>query len=184
MERYAETLQRLEGLFVPYLRGEGFELVELEYKPRRGSALLRLTVDRLDRESFVPPPRNKGEPVSANGVTLDDCVRISKGLSPILDVEDIIPGKYEFQVSSPGVNRPLTTPAHFAKAVGERVRVKTRVPVAAQDLFIAPLREAGEEALVLDLDPEPVTIPYRLVARANLEFDFAPASRGRRQSTR
>ena len=80
--------------------------------------------------------------------------------------------KYTFEVSSPGINRPLKTPRHFALAQGMQVRVKTRVPVGDAKFFIAPLTEVDDDGITLDVRGEPVHIPFRLVAKANLEFEF------------
>ena len=167
-EQLAETLTRLHDIVEPALEDEGYELIELELKGghRGRGRLLRLTIDALGRTSYVP---QRGQ---ADGVTLDDCVRVSKLLSPLLDAEDALPGAYEFQVSSPGVDRVLTKPAHFEKAVGQKIRVKTRVPVKGETFFIAPLLSAGGESFDIKVGDTLVSVPYRHVKQANLEFDF------------
>ena len=167
-EHLAETIQRLHEIIEPELSAEGFELVELELKGGRGgySHLLRLTIDSLNRESYVP------QPGANDGVTLDDCVRVSKFLGPVLDVQDVLGGSYEFEVSSPGVDRVLTKPTHFEKAVGQTVRIKTRVPVGGETFFIAPLVSAGADSFELKVGDGQLTVPYRHVKKANMEFQF------------
>ncbi|HTL91057.1 MAG TPA: ribosome maturation factor RimP, partial [Steroidobacteraceae bacterium] len=94
--------ERLIALIEPLLARLGYELVELEYSAGRAHALLRVVIDRLDREA---------------GVTLDDCAQVSREISALLDVEDPIPSAYTLEVSSPGFDRVLRTQAHFGRFV-------------------------------------------------------------------
>jgi ribosome maturation factor RimP len=87
------------------VRGLGYELVDLDLRVG-GDGLLRLYID------------------SEDGITLDDCERVSHQVSGLLDVEDPIPGHYTLEVSSPGVNRPLRTPGHFRRFEGERAKIE------------------------------------------------------------
>ena len=172
-EHLAETLQRLHEIVEPVLDADGLELVELQLQrgPRR--YLLRVLIDRKGRVDYRPPPADKTEDAAAlDGVTIDDCARTSKALSPLLDVEDVIAGAYTLEVSSPGVNRPLRKPAHFARAVGEKVRVKTRVPIGGTNLHVAPLLSADDDRIVIEVGDEHIEVPYRLISKANLDFDF------------
>jgi ribosome maturation factor RimP len=167
-EQLAETIDRIQNVLEPVLAGEGFELIELQYKRgSRGGALLRLTIDTLGRDSYVG---KAGE--GPSGVTIDDCARVSRLLSPALDVEDLITSKYDFEVSSPGVNRPLTKPRHFQLAKGLNIRVKTRVPVDGANFYIAPLIDANEFDIALEVKGERLEIPLRFVSQANLEYEF------------
>lgn len=166
-DHIADILERLRALVGPVIEREGFELFDLELKPGRRGHLLRITIDVAGRESYDPP--SQGGPAA---VGIADCVRVTKALSPVLDVEDTISGAYTLEVSSPGVDRPLLTPAHFALAVGRRVRVKTRTPVAGESFFVVPLVEAGDDVIVLDVRGKNVEVPYRLISRASLEIEF------------
>ena len=170
-ERLAETIERLLHLVEPMLAREG------------------LTIDKADREAYRGSAvREEGE-VLGEEVSIDDCTRISRELSPLLDVEDIIPTAYTLEVTSPGVNRPLKTPRHFRLAVGCDVRIKTRTPIAPtnENFFIARLAEAGDESITLETKTPPargqsgptgasaaprLEIPYRLIAQANIEYRF------------
>jgi ribosome maturation factor RimP len=132
--------------------------------------MLRLMIDRPGRESYRAPTSD--EERVAFGVTLDDCAVVSRAVGPALEVEDVIPSAYTLEVSSPGINRPLVRPRHFALAAGMQVRVKTRIPVEGESFFIAQLKSASEDHIVLDVRGEEVEVPYRLVAQANLEMDL------------
>ena len=102
----APLREKLIALTEPLLAQLGYELVDLEYVPGRAHAVLRIFIDR------------------AGGVGLDDCERVSGEVSALLDVEDPVPTGYTLEVSSPGLDRVLRTPAHFQRFVGERVRVE------------------------------------------------------------
>jgi len=170
-ERLAETIERIQALVLPVIEREGLELIDLEYKRGPKGYLLRLLVDRAGRTRYQGSARDPEPP--GEGVSISDCVRVSKLVAPLLDVEDVIATAYTLEVSSPGVDRPLKTPAHFRAAVGLMVRVKTRVPVAGADnFFIAPLAEADDERVVLDVRGARVEVPYRLIAAASIEYQF------------
>jgi len=77
-------------------------------------------------------------------------------------------GEYTVEVSSPGVERPLRRPRHFAGAVGRRVALRTTAPVAGRSKFKGELKDAGDDALTLGVDGADVLIPYDAVVRANL----------------
>src|SRR4051794_22334246 len=96
----------------PLLLAEGLELVDVEYVREREGYILRLFIDK-----------------PGGGVGLEDCTKASHAVDTVLDVEDFIPNEYHLEVSSPGLNRPLTRPEHFAKAVGKKVKVKTFGPL-------------------------------------------------------
>jgi ribosome maturation factor RimP len=168
----AETWSKLQDLIEGVVVREGYELVALELKRRGRGHLVRVLIDRPGRVSFPDGLRKKGDGPMEAGVNVDDCAVVSRALSPVLDVEDLVPTAYTLEVSSPGVNRPLVKPQHFEMAAGHQVRVKTHAPVDGTSFFIARLTSADEEGLLLDVNGDEVAIPYRLVAKANLEYQF------------
>ena len=172
-ERIAETIDRLQRLIEPVLAREGLELVDLELKRGPKRFLLRITIDKTGKTAYRGAAARDAEALP-DEVGIDDCTRISRLLSPLLDVEDIISAAYVLEVSSPGVNRPLKTPRHFQLALGCDVRIKTRVPVgpAEESFFITRLAEASDDGIVLDVRGQAVAIPYRLIAQANIEYRF------------
>jgi ribosome maturation factor RimP len=138
----------------------GLELVEIEYKKEGRAMVLRLFVDR------------------EGGVTLDDCAAVSRELSEVLDVEDVIPGHYTLEVSSPGLNRPLRKEADYGRYRGRLVRIKTfeLLPDDAgnpRKTFVGELLglEGGTVRLKLN-EGQTAGIPLEKVAKANLEFEF------------
>jgi len=100
--------ERLTVIIDPVVTEYGCELVELQLVQRKANALVRVLVDKL------------------GGVTIDDCAAVSHQVSFLLETSDPLEGRYTLEVSSPGLDRPLTTPADFRRKVGETVRLFVR----------------------------------------------------------
>jgi ribosome maturation factor RimP len=144
----------LTGLIRPVVEELGYELWELEYSPRRGHALVRLYVD------------------SEDGITLDDCERVSRAVSELLDDADPVPGQYTLEVSSPGIDRPLSQPEHFAAYVGETVSVELREPLEGRRRFKGPLRAAGPDSIEVEVDGRGHVLPLAGIRKAQLAPDY------------
>lgn len=131
---------------------EGCQLYDIELVdgPRR---ILRIYIDR-----------------TPGGVSLDDCVNVSKGLNLRLDVEDVMPGgAYELEVSSPGLERKLTQPWHFASAVGSSVQLKYRDPSDGNNKsYEGKLVEATESSLKFENSKGPWTVELVNVQKARV----------------
>jgi len=115
--------QRLITIIEPVLEAAGFELVDVRFLLEQGGWVLRVQVDIPLHEvtdlTEVPSDR----------VDLHDCENISRELSAVLDVEDPIPQAYHLEVSSPGIDRPLRTAAHFARFAGSEAKIQLAVPL-------------------------------------------------------
>jgi len=143
-----------------YLSTKGFDLVLVEFVP--ASHLLRLYIDH------------------EKGISLDDCAQLSRTLSDILDAEgvsDQIPGRYTMEVSSPGLDRPMTRPGHFQRFVGSRVRVSTLEPIDGQKKFVGDLAAADATQIEIRFDNRSQTIPYAQIDKARL-VPVWPGARG------
>ena len=101
------TLERIFGLVSPVLHDMSFELVDLEFKREGKNWLLRLFIDK------------------PGGITLDDCVDVSREVGALLEVEDVIESSYRLEVSSPGLDRPLKKAQDYERFCGELVKIKT-----------------------------------------------------------
>ena len=155
--------ERLIAILEPRVAELGYELVELE----NPSGLVRIYIDKLAPAS--------GQATEA-GITVDDCERVSKQVSAVLDAEDPIPGHYTLEVSSPGLDRPLRTAAHFRAVVGQRAKLGLSAPLEGTEpprksftgtvLGLEP-GAAGDE-VVLEVDGKVWRIPLRAVGRARL----------------
>src|SRR5512136_728888 len=101
------VVEKVTDIAESILRSFDMELVDLEYTKEGRQMVLRLYIDK------------------AGGITLDDCASVSRELSAILDVEDVVAEKYTLEVSSPGLNRPLKTEADYRRYLGKLVKIKT-----------------------------------------------------------
>ena len=154
------VVERARSVLGPVLARDGYELVEVEWVRGGGRFTLRVFIDR------------------PGGVNIDDCQLVSRTIEPILDVEDFIEPAYDLEVSSPGLDRPLRTPEHFARYAGQRVHVKAYGPVAGSAEGSPPrknwtgtLRGFQEGAVLVDDDGTLHRIPHEQIAKANLEYD-------------
>ena len=149
----ADLREQLIALLEPELKTLGYELVELEFKGRGGSGLLRIYIDAPD------------------GIGLEDCSKVSRRVSAILDVEDPVPGKYDLEVSSPGLNRPLRTLEHYRRFVGENVKLQLVRALEGQRRFKGRMLAVDARTLTLEVDGEERAIPLDLIERASLAPD-------------
>ena len=140
----------LTALLKPVVEGLGYELWELECAPGPGNGFVRLY---LDAEA---------------GITIDDCERVSRAVSELLDVEDPVAGRYTLEVSSPGLDRPLRTAAHFARFVGETVFVELVQPQDGRRRFQGALAAAGAQTIEIEMDGLRHVLPVAGIRKAHL----------------
>ncbi|MFZ5447976.1 MAG: ribosome maturation factor RimP [Thermodesulfobacteriota bacterium] len=151
-----EVVTKVEELILPLLEAQGAELVDLEYaRPRRGRAILRLFVDH-----------------PGGGITLEEITRISRIVSGLLDVHDLIPGSYNLEVSSPGLTRALKKPQDYQRFVGRLVRVTTRSPWEGHQVHSGILQGLKDNGVCLKEGDHVTCIPLSEIARARLEIDL------------
>ena len=142
--------ERLIALIEPVLGRLGYELVEVEYAAGRTQAVVRLFIDQ------------------PAGITVEDCERVSREVAALLDVEDPVPTAYTLEVSSPGFDRVLRTPAHFARFAGERVFVELKAPRDGRKRYTGMLRAADAKGIELEVDRQKVAIEYNEIGKARL----------------
>jgi ribosome maturation factor RimP len=115
--------QRLISIVEPVCQAAGYELVDLRFLLEQGGWTLRVAVD-LPLDEHTDP-----QEVPSDRVDLEDCEKVSRELSAVLDVEDPIPQAFSLEVSSPGIDRPLRTAAHFQHFAGSEARIQLAMPV-------------------------------------------------------
>lgn len=150
----------MENRLRPLVEEEDLELVELDFFEAGPASILRMYVDR------------------AGGVTVDQCATLSKRISDFLDMEDLIPGRYILQVSSPGLDRPLVCGADFRRKVGEKVKVFLKEKVRGKTELVGKIKNFESENLHLMLqspsggpdEGEEEIIPLVKVAKAQILF--------------
>ena len=108
-------------------------------------------------------------------MSLDDCERVSRELSAVLDVADVIPQAYSLEVSSPGLDRPLRTVEHFRRFRGEKAKVRLIAGVDGRRNFSGTIVAVPEESpprIVMEVDGTEYTLPLDDLDRANLVYEF------------
>ena len=144
------TATELAKLLEPTIERLGYELSDLEVKLGGKGGLVRVFID------------------SPGGIGLDDCEAASLAVSALLDVEDPLPGHYNLEVSSPGLDRKLTKPVHFERFAGETVKVQMRFPIEGRRRFRGTLLSSDDENIVVDVDGESHTLPMATIDTARL----------------
>lgn len=137
----------------------GYELVELEFHAHRGGGRLRLYIDRSGS-------------TETDGVTVDDCAAVSRRVSEVLDASDRIRSEYTLEVSSPGSDRPLRTPAHFERFAGSRVHVETALPRNGRRRWTGLLSAVGTEGIALEVDGATVELGFGEIRTARLVPEY------------
>jgi len=156
--------EKVLSLIEPVIAPEGYELVDVEYVQDRGKWVLRLYIDLLP-----------GDEVGDRGVTVADTTAVTHLIDPILDVEDVIAQAYSLEVSSPGLNRPLRTEAHFQRFVGADVKLRTRAPVEGAEgrrNFRGEIRGCEAGVVKIEVDGTLFEVPHASIERANVQYRF------------
>ena len=146
------ALQRFYGLVEPIADDFGVELVDIESL----QGVVRVVIDEPD------------------GLLSQTLIDVTKAISRMVDAEDPIPGRFTLEVSSPGVERSLKRPAHFQRAVGEEVSVKTMPDVAGERRIEGELATADEEGITITGDHGSRTIRYGEIRSARTVFEWGP----------
>ena len=148
------------------LGGLGFELVKADISSQGRRRILRLYIDRAE-----------------TGVTIDDCVHVSRALGLVLDDLDIMSGPYNLEVSSPGMNRALTRPEHYKRFAGREIKIEYFGGDGEKRTVIGVIKSSDAGSLVLSEGDDDVTIEYDRINRANLhgeKWDIGKKDRKRK----
>ena len=144
------TRDEVIELLEPTVVRLGYELSDLEVKLGGKHGVLRVFIDK------------------PQGIGLDDCEKVSLAVSALLDVEDPLPGHYDLEVSSPGLDRKLTKVEHFQRFTGEMVKVQMRFPVEGRRRFRGTLVASDDENIVVEVDGVSHTLPVATIDTARL----------------
>lgn len=146
----SSKLEQLQALLAPVIEALGYECWGLEFISQGRHSLLRIYIDH------------------ANGILVEDCEKVSRQISGVLDVEDPISNEYTLEVSSPGMDRPLFTLEQFAKHAGELVKIKLRSPYEGRRNFQGSLRGVEEQDVVVLVDDHEYLLPIDMIEKANI----------------
>ncbi|NLI93285.1 MAG: ribosome maturation factor RimP [Peptococcaceae bacterium] len=148
------VLNKVRQLAEPQVNELGLELVDVEYVKEGAHWYLRIYIDK------------------EGGVDIDDCAAVSHRMSDILDKENPIPQAYMLEVSSPGIERPLRKREDYEKYKGELVSIYSIEPYQGFSCFTGNLIGLIDESVVLEYEGQEIAIPFDLIERAHLAFEF------------
>ena len=148
------SVQKLNEMLQPLVEDLGYEFVGLEYNTSPKHSVLRIYIDR------------------EAGVGIKDCERVSRETAALLDVKDPIKSHYNLEVSSPGLDRPLFTVAHFTEFKGREVKINLFAPQQSRRKFQGLILAASELGVIIDQDGSEVILDIRNIAKARLVPDY------------
>ena len=159
----AETVvEKVRAIAERVAAGYGLEVFDVQFRREAPGMVLRVQIDR-------PGPASRAE----DSVSVEDCARVSRDMSAILDVEDMVPTAYTLEVSSPGLDRPLRRPDDYSRFAGRRAKIVMRERVDGQGFFKGRLGGVeGSDVLIEGDDRRTHRVPLHLITRANLEVEF------------
>ncbi len=150
---------KLEDIIEPVIIAMGYEFVGAEFTKSSKNSVLVVYIDSKD------------------GIQLEDCTRVSHQISGVLDVEDLIPGNYSLEISSPGMDRLLFKAEHFQQFAGHRARVRLYAPQDGRKKFTGELLGLEGQDVLLSVDGETYRLPVNAIEKARLVPEFQSAGR-------
>ena len=149
-----DVKEKIRQLAEPVIADEEMELIHVECIKMHTRWIIRLYLDK------------------ENGVTLGDCTAVSSQLGDIFDIHDLIKGAYTLEVSSPGLDRPISRDQDFIKHKNSKVKIKTNVKIEGMRNFhgilLDYIEENGQKVVLIDISGKTYRIPRREIAKANL----------------
>ncbi|MCH8499445.1 MAG: ribosome maturation factor RimP [Marinobacter sp.] len=144
-------IQQLQTMLQPVVEGLGYEFWGLEYRTQGRHTVLRIFIDDAEK-----------------GISVDDCEKVSRQISGVLDVEDPIQVEYTLEVSSPGMDRPLFQLAQYEAFAGHRVEIRLRMPFEGRRKFQGLLKGIEEADVVVVVDDHEYLLPFDSIERAHI----------------
>lgn len=144
-------MKKVEEIVGPVLENLGFELIERELIMEAGRWVLRIYIDK------------------EGGVTIDDCSRASRSVEDVIEIEEIVPGHYNLEMSSPGINRPLRYRKHFEKFCGSTIKLKTLHPIDGRSNYKGTLDGLDGDDILMTVDGIKYRVPFAELAKARVD---------------
>jgi ribosome maturation factor RimP len=155
---YRDIPEELRALIEPVVDEAGFELVDVQLARGGKPWTLKITIDTPECDGRVP---------------VDGCAAVSREIGSQLDVADAIKADYRLEVSSPGLDRPLTRQKDFASACGREVQVETRQPISGRRRFRGILLRFERDVVAIDVGGNEVEISFAEVSKAKTVYQFS-----------
>jgi len=159
---------RLDAVLTPIVHAHGGEVVDVEFKAEPGGWVLRIYVEKLGSA-------DTNASTEQAAVDLGLCSNVARDLSPALDVADLIPHRYNLEISSPGVERPLKQERDYVRFAGKKAKLKLHAGIKGQKVLVGILGAVNQGTLSLQDSHQTFQIPLDDIAAARLVFEFGPA---------
>ena len=143
--------EKVEEAITPSVTGMGFNLIQVKFMDGKKSQTLQIMAERPD-----------------GSMSLDDCAAISRQVSAVLDVEDVIPTAYRLEVSSPGIDRPLVRLSDYAPYIGHQAKIDTQLPINGRKRFAGVLKTVEGNDITITVDGKDYTLPFADIQSAKL----------------
>lgn len=147
-------IEKLIKLITPIVMDKNLELYHIEYVKESGENYLRIYID------------------SPNGISLDDCEKVSRPVSDMLDIEEPINGPYYLEVSSPGIERILYTDSHLSKYIGSEVQIKLLKLLDGKKMYEGTLKDHNSQEVIIASENENFSIPKNKIKTISLKGDM------------
>ncbi len=144
-------LKQLEDILRPVVEGLGYEFWGIEYRSKGYQSMLRVFIDDVEK-----------------GIGIDDCEKVSRQISGVMDVEDPIQTEYTLEVSSPGMDRPLFRPEQYQAFVGHQVQIRLRMAFEGRRNFQGLIKGVEGDDIVVVVDDHEYLLPFDSIEKAQL----------------
>ena len=158
----ADVVEHVRELAARVATVYGLQIFDVQYRREAGGMVLRVQIDRPGSGA-----------TAEESVSVEDCARVSRDLSAVLDVEDVLPVAYTLEVSSPGLDRQLRGAEDYRRFAGRQAKLVVREKVDGQSFFRGRLAGVEDGAVLIDgEDHRRHRVPIGAITRANLEVEF------------
>jgi ribosome maturation factor RimP len=173
---FTQLIERIRAIAERVAASYGLEIFDVQFRRESSGWMLRIFLDApWSDEAPGPPEPGRGalEPGEGASVSVDDCARVSRDVSAILDVEETIDHHYILEVSSPGLDRPLRGAPDYQRFAGRLAKIVVSEAVDNQKHFAGRLHGLEHDAVVIETTPgKRQLIPLSLITRARLDVEF------------
>ncbi|NWO05599.1 MAG: ribosome maturation factor RimP [Alteromonadaceae bacterium] len=144
-------LKQLEEILRPVVEGLGYELWGIEFRSRGHESMLRIFIDDAE-----------------NGISIEDCEKVSRQISGVMDVEDPIQSEYTLEVSSPGMDRPLFRLEQYRDFIGHKAKIRLRMAFEGRRKFQGLIKGVEGDDVVIVVDDHEYLLPFDSIEKASI----------------